>query len=77
MKYLKYILFYICNLINNIMKKKFGICLVTGYFEKFYSIFSQGEYDTCMAPCEVVYESDNFFEIIDEFAKYKNIKINK
>jgi hypothetical protein len=55
------------------MKKKFAICLVHGYFENFYSIFDQDEYGTCMVPCEVVYESDNFWEVSDEYTKYKNI----
>lgn len=53
------------------MKKKFAICLVHGYFENFYSIFDQDEYGTCMAPCEVIYESDNFLEVCNEYVKYK------
>lgn len=53
------------------MKKKYAICLVNGYFENFYSIFDQNEYGTCMAPCEVIYESDNFLEVIDNYKNYK------
>ena len=77
LNFLNFDLYYVCNLINHNMKKKFAICLVHGYFENFYSIFNQDGYGTCMVPCEVVFESDNFWEVSDEYTKYKNIKISK
>ena len=44
------------------MKRKFVMCSVFGYFEKFYSIFDKDEYDR-WTPCKIVYENDNFDEV--------------
>lgn len=77
LNFLNFDLYYVCNLINHNMKKKFAICLVSGYLGKFYSIFDKDEYGTCMTPCKIVYESDNFEELSNEYTKYKNIKISE
>lgn len=53
------------------MKKKFAICLVRGTYGNVYAIFNKEDYGTCMVPCEVVYESDNFLEVCNEYTKYK------
>lgn len=59
------------------MKANYAICLVTGIYGKFYSIFTRDDYGTCMVPCKVVFETNSFNEVCNEYEKYKNITISK
>ncbi len=49
------------------MKANFAICLVTGIYGKFYSIFTRDDYGTCMVPCKVVFETNSFSEVCNEY----------
>ena len=68
---------YLCivrktNKYNTIMKKKFALCLVHTYIGDKYMIMNKNDYCTAMCKCDIIFESDNFWEVSKENEKYTN-----
>ena len=57
---------------NDIMKKKFALCLVHTYVGDKYMIMDENDYCTAMCKCDIIFESDNFWEVSKENEKYTN-----
>lgn len=55
---------------NDIMKKKFALCLVHTLVGDKYMIMDENDYCTAMCKCDIIFESDNFMEVSKENEKY-------
>ena len=67
------IISYLCIVklkINDIMKKKFALCLVHTLVGDKYMIMDENDYCTAMCKCDIIFESDNFMEVSKENEKY-------
>ena len=51
------------------MKRNFAICLVRGTYGYVYAIFNKEEYGTCWNKCKIIFESDNYIEVCNEYKR--------
>ena len=51
------------------MKRNFAICLVRGTYADTYAIFNKEDYGTCWCKCKIIFESDNYTEICNEYKR--------
>ena len=52
-----------------LMKRNFAICLVRGTYGDTYAIFNKEDYGTCWSKCKIIFESDNYTEICNEYKR--------